>query len=143
MVEESLESLSEYAKITFSKDVMTMSLKEFKKYLDHITYNYFKGGSHDDYILKDILHYIKFYIQTIRKDQTITPEQREKLRDAYKKILMLSDTIVKHGIYKASKRSMPEYISRDHDFLYRLYGLPTIQSTDSKPENKQSNGSKK
>ena len=143
MIEESLESLSEYAKITFSKDVMTMSLKEFKKYLDHITYNYFKDDSHDNYILKDILHYIKFYIQTMHKDQTITPEQREKLRDACKKFLMLSDTIAKHGIHKANKRAMPEYISGDHDFLYKLYGLPTILGTDSKPENKQSNGSKK
>lgn len=66
--------------------------------------------------------------------QSVIPELREKLQETSNKIFLLADFLAARGIYQSTNRSMPEQIRKNHNFLYKLYGLPTIPGTDSKLE---------
>lgn len=56
--------------------------------------------------------------------QSSIPEMREKLQEVSNKIFLLADFMAARGIYQLVNRPMPENIRKDHNFLYKIMGLP-------------------
>jgi len=59
--------------------------------------------------------------------QTVVPQMREKISFLSNKMFLLADFIAAKGIYQGLNRPMPEDVKSDHNFVYKITGLPKIK----------------
>jgi len=59
--------------------------------------------------------------------QSIIPDMREKIQFLANKTFLLADFLAAKGIYQSTNRVMPEAIREDHNFVYKVLGLPSIK----------------